>query len=29
MSFVQDNYVVQALSSDRSDDAFRIGVLPG
>ncbi len=29
MSFVQDNYVVQVLSSDRSDDTFRVGVLPG
>lgn len=29
VSFGQDNYVVQALSADRSDDAFRVGVLPG
>ena len=26
--FVQDDDVVQALASDRADDAFYIGILP-
>ena len=29
MTFVQDIHMIQALFADRSDDALRLGVLPG